>query len=406
MPGHASQTHPIRTHRFSISHVPALPMLATNRLLGTLAWSLTSIFLPIFLYEFFGMSIQAVLLWFIIDYAVKIPFYVPAAKLFSKIGLVASMVIGTLGVMIYYLSMYLLDIQVAVGSLGLIAMGIFGLLLVSVFYWSPFHVDFAEFTSRKHRGSQLSVLYAIQRVIGVLAPVTAAFVIAMFSYHVVFFAALIIVAFSVVPLFYIPRHDVQYEFGFRESFKKLFSRQFRSLTTSMMAHGAENVVGTAVWPVFLFVIFKGDYLDVGLFTTVIVVITLVLELFVGRLTDHSKKRRLLRYGTGIYAVGWMWKGLVSTVIGVFAASTFHTFGSILLRTPLDALMYEQAADSGHYVDEYTVLREMAMCMGRVLILSFLLLITAFFPLGTSFFVAAVATLGINWLAGYHAKRAT
>ena len=171
----------------------------------------------------------------------------------------------------------------------------------------------------------------------------------------------------------------------------------------MMAYGAENIVGFAVWPIFLFSIFDGDYLNVGAFTAVIVVISLAIEVFVGRSTDKFSPARMLKMGTGVYALGWVWKGLVETVVGVFAASTFHNIGSIMLRTPMDTLMYEQAADSGHYVDEYTVLREIALSMGRVIMVLFLILVTSYFSISTSFFIAALTSLGINSLSEYQAK---
>jgi len=91
---------------------------------------------------------------------------------------------------------------------------------------------------------------------------------------------------------------------------------------------------------------------------------------------------------------------VETVTGVFAASTFHSFGSIMLRTPMDTMMYEQAADSGHYIDEYTVLREIALSIGRVLMLLVLVGVTSVFSIGAFFFVAAIISLGMNQLAKY------
>ena len=205
-----------------------------------------------------------------------------------------------------------------------------------------------------------------------------------------------------MPLFFLPPFKVKYEFGFWESFKKLFGKRFRPMSVSMMAYGAENIVGVVVWPIFLYAIFQGQYLEIGAFAAIIVVIGLALELLVGRETDRFSAGKLLKYGTGIYALGWVWKGLVETVVGVFAASTFHNVGAILLRTPMDTLMYEQAADSGHYIDEYTVLREIALGIGRVLMLLFLVAVTSVFSIGASFFVAAVVSLGINWLVDYQA----
>jgi MFS family permease len=396
-------SHPFRAHRHSLAHNASLPALATNRLLGFSASAVVGVFLPIFLYEFFGFSIQLVLLWYAINFAFKLPFHVWAAKIFSRTGLVPSMIIGTLGIMVFYWMFYLLDAGSSINPYVLMGIGIFGLMIVSVFYWSPFNIDFAKSTSSKHRGKQIGVFYAAQRLLSVIAPVVAGWVIVTYGYKLNFALGLLISATSIVPLLFLPAYKVKYEFGFFESFRKLFSKTYRGMSASMMAYGAENIVGVTVWPIFLFAIFKGDYLNVGLFTAVIVVISLALEVFIGKEADRFSPRRLLKIGTGVYALGWLWKGLVETVVGVFAASTFHNLGSIMLRTPMDTLMYEQAADSGHYVDEYTVLREVALSTGRTLMLLFLIFVTSVFSLSASFFIAAIVSLGINWLSDYHAK---
>jgi hypothetical protein len=63
-----------------------------------------------------------------------------------------------------------------------------------------------------------------------------------------------------------------------------------------------------------------------------------------------------------------------------------------MKTPFTTLMYEQAADRGHYVDEYTVLREMAAMIGRVLMIVLVLILLSFVGLNFAFVLAAIATL--------------
>ncbi len=315
------------------------------------------------------------------------------------------MIIGQLGLMVFYVTIYLLDIGSGFSDISLIVIGLLGLVVVSTMYWSPFHIDFASFGTKGKRGRQVSLFYSVQRVLGVIGPIIAAYIILRQGYHITFLIGLFLVATSIIPILFLPKHKVEYEFGYFESWKEMFSKDYRAMTASMMAYGAESIVGVAVWPIFLFTVFKGDYLNIGGFAAVIVVISLLLERFIGKETDKVSARRMMKIGSSVYALGWVFKGLVQTVVGVFAASTFHSLGSIMLRTPMDALMYEQAADSGHYVDEYTVLREMALCLGRILMIAFLILITLYFSIGTAFFVAAVVTLGINRLADYHAKQA-
>ncbi len=396
-------TYPLTAHRHSVALLGAFSTLASNRLLGFIGSSMVGVFLPIFLYEFFGLSLTVVLLWFAIDFAVKLPFYVPAARWFSQIGLVRAMMVGTIGMVIFYWMFYLLDLHASINPFLLMAIAMFGLSLNSTLYWSPYHIDFAKFSDEKRRGTQVGTFYAFQRLLSVAAPVVAAILIDHFGYHASFLVGLLLSVASVVPLIFLPPYQVQYEFGYRESFRKLFSKRFRAMTLSMMALGAENIVGAVVWPIFLFAMFDGNYLEVGAVTAGIVVITLLLEFVVGKETDKLSAKRLLKWGTWLYALGWVWKGFVNTLTGVFAASTFHSFGSIMMRTPLDTLSYQQAADSGHYIDEYTVLREMALGFGRVAILLLLIPITAYFSITASFLVAAIVSLGVNWLVEYHAK---
>jgi len=55
-------------------------------------------------------------------------------------------------------------------------------------------------------------------------------------------------------------------------------------------------------------------------------------------------------------------------------------------------MYEQAADSGHYIDEYTVLREIALSIGRVLMLLVLVGVTSVFSIGAFFLLQRLSHL--------------
>lgn len=386
-------------------HLSSLPTLAIQRLFGFAAGALVGVFFPIFLYEFFGMSIQWVLIWYAALFVARLPIHIVAAKIFSKTGLIASMFIGILGAILFYLASYFLDVTGGTFQpYALHALALAGLTILAGFYWAPFHVDFAKFSSKGRRGRQIAIFYDIQRLVGIAAPAVGGFLIAAYSYSVIFLYAVMIKVLSLIPLVFLPRTRVQYEFGFFESFAKMFEKRFRWMTWSMIAHGAESVVAAIVWPVFLFVILDGRYLDVGLITAAIVIISLALQLMIGSQIDKGKTKKILRWGSGIYALGWISKSLVESVVGIFAASTFHSFGSIMMRTPLDAMMYEQAADSGHYIDEYTVLRETALTIGRLGMMILLIGVTTWFSIPAAFVIAGFVSLGVNLLAKVHAQK--
>ncbi len=396
-------SHPFRLRKHSISHVPTLPTIAGSRLFIDVAISLIGIFMPIFWFQLFDHSLALTLLFYSGNFLFKFPFFVPAAKLFSRFGLKTGMLTGILGYLGFFGVVYTLDTGAFTSLPLMIFLMYFSTMIITVFYWAPFHIDIIEATKKGKRGKQLGVLRAIQQILLVAAPLAGGALISTHGYHVAFLVGIALVILSTIPLKFVPRFDVNYEFTFIESYQKLFSKKYRAMTVSMMAYGAETIIGATIWPIFLFTVFKGDLLDIGGFAAFVVLIGFMLQLFIGKQTDKIPKRKLLHFGTSVYALGWLWKGLVETVTGVFAASTFHTFGGIVMRTPVDVLTYDQAADSGHYIDEYTVLREIALTMGRTIMLLFLIPFTFYFSIGSAFFIAAIVTLGVNRVLNYHAK---
>ena len=373
-------------------------MLAINRLLGLLGTYIIAIFFAIFLYEFFGGDLQKVILWYIVMYIMRLPFHVIAAKIFSKTGLSLSMAIGTVGYMLFFLAMYLLDIGIAAQPYFLLGMGMIGLVILSGFYWAPFHVDFASFSTKGHRGRQVSLFRGIETVIGIIAPLAGGFLVAQYSYGIIFIIGILMMFFSFIPLMMLPNTKVQYEFGFFETFRKMFSKDFLPVTISMMALGAENIVGRTIWPIFLFVLFVGEYLEIGAFASMIVVVTLVFQYAVGRYIDKHKSKHLLKRSSEVYALGWVAKAFAQSVGGVFAASTFHSFGKIASYTSVESMWYEKSADSGHYVDEYTVIRETALTLGQLLVMVILYFLVTTFSFTGAFLMAAVISLFMNYLS--------
>lgn len=400
MRSHPNTSHPFFSHRFSVKHLGALPTLASNRLLGFAASAAAGLFFAIFLYEFFDMSLQAVLLWYGAAYLIRVPIVVLAGKIFSRTGLVPSMIFGTFGLITFFVCAWFLDIDFPADERLLLGVAALGLAVMVGFYWSPFHVDFAEFTKKGKRGRQLALVLAGHEMIAIGAPVVGGFLIAQYSYSAIFIFAVIMLLLSLIPIHSLPHTHVTYEFGFFETFKKMFEKPYRAMSVTFMARGAENTVGVIVWPIFLFSVFDGEYLDVGIFAGIILMLSILLQIVIGQMVDKKKPRRILRFGTDFYALGWLAKALVDTVSGVFAASTFHGFGTIMMNTSLEAIYYETAADSGHYVDEFTVVRETAIAIGRVLMVALLLLVTFYFSFVGAFIAAAVVSLGINSFARY------
>jgi len=100
--------------------------------------------------------------------------------------------------------------------------------------------------------------------------------------------------------------------------------------------------------------------------------------------DKFSKKKLMRVGSLIYAFGWMAKTFIVTAFQIFVVGTFHSLGSIVLRTPFNAFSYEQFTDRGTYLDEYTVLREISINFGRAIMGVILIILISLVGLKISF----------------------
>ena len=156
------------------------------------------------------------------------------------------------------------------------------------------------------------------------------------------------------------------------------------------------MVGVVVWPIFIFEVLRGNYFQVGLISTFIIGITVILQLGMGKYIDnYAKEKRILKIGTFLVSLGWIFKIFIGTAFQVFVVGAYHSVSDIFRKTPFDSLRYEIAADKGHYIDEQTVLYEMAIQSGKVIMAILVFLISIFFAIQWAFILAAVAVMALN-----------
>ena len=133
----------------------------------------------------------------------------------------------------------------------------------------------------------------------------------------------------------------------------------------------------------------------GAISTFIIGVTIIVQLSIGSYIDGKGKRKMLQLGSVLYSAGWFIKIFVVTGFHIFAAGIYHNIVKMFTQTPFDTLVYEMAADQGHYIDEFTALRELAINTGKVLMLAVALGISLFFSIEITFIFAAVSSLLLN-----------
>lgn len=362
--------------------------LYANRLLIQVASGILVVFTAIFFYEKFNESFTTVAILFALAYgiyALVVPLFAQFINYFSLKKLI---IVSILFLPLTLLSLTLWDINQALSLSLYMTLG----LLYRMLYWTPYHIEFTKFTDRKVRGKQISFLVNISEVVLSLTPFIGGLIIAAYGFNVIFVLTAIFSLISIMPLFMISNVYERYTFSYFQTFRELFQRKNRSLLFGFMGDGIQSSARIVIWPIFVFVLLNQEYVKVGLLTSAAVLIIILLRFFIGFLADRWSRKRLLKFGSFLATTGWIIKVFVDSSFQIIAADTYHRMGQVVNRLSADIVSYDHAADNGHYIDEYTVMREVAINLGRALFLVVSIWVVAVFGISATFFIAAGATL--------------
>lgn len=364
--------------------------LYSNRTIQRIATGLLGLFLPVFLFQQY-QSINLVLFFYLASNALYLFLAAPGAMLSSRISFRRALPLSVIGGTIYYICFYFFDSNLLFFSI----LAILAVNFDRMFYWIPYHSGFAKFTDKKNRGRTIALLSSVISLLSIALPVIAGFIITQYGFNILFLIVILIYLSSMIPFFVLPRINEFYTFGYWQTWKILFHPRDRKILFTYMADGAQDFIGVVIWPIFIWQVLSGDFQAVGILSSLIILVTVLVRLIMGSYTDKFNKKKLLKYGTILYSLGWFFKIFVQTGFHIFAVSTYHNFAGVAMRTPFDTLMYEKAADAGHYMDEYSVLRSMSLNIGRIAMILILFLLFNFFGLNYAFIFAALAALFIN-----------
>jgi len=369
--------------------------LYTGKTIILIASGLIGMFMPIFLYELFDQSFIAVAIYYGVGHLIYALTVTVGGKFLNKFGFRKALQVSVILGALWYIIFYFIDKS---NTIYLIPLSIFVVVLYRLFYWLPYHVDFAKFTTRENRARQVSIFRATRLASGIFIPLIAGFIIVRFGFDVLFVIAIVLYLISGIPYLAIPRTKEKFSWSWIETCRQFFSKKRRRMIVAYVADGAEYQVGIVVWPIFIYQLLKGNYLYVGAVSTLIIAVAVVLQLSLGKFIDlKTPKEKVLRWGSLLYSIGWIVKVFIATAFHIFIVGVYHNVTRILLKTPFDVMAYEIAADQGHYVDEFTVLHEMAMNLGKGLMMAAVVIIALYLPIQWVFVLAALTTIVFNLL---------
>ncbi len=357
-----------------------------------LAIALVNIFEPVFLYVTFirhfnlKTTLELILVFYLFIYILYF-FTVPlGAKFAKRFGYENSIAVSTL----FMVGLYFCLLGLA-SYPWLAALAALLYVPAKLFYWPAYHGDFARFVAKGEQGRSISNLTALINLVCISGPIIGGLVIQFYGFKVLFIIVAILMLVSNIPMLITKEQFEPSGFSYFDAYRRVLAKKHRRQFLAHLGYGEELIV-LVIWPIFMYIIVT-NFLGLGLLVTLSTLVTTLLGLYVGNITDRSDPRSVLRFGTIFYFFSWLMMLLARTTVGAFFTDVYSRVSKQTLSIPITAMTYEKAQDGGH-VMKTVVFYEMSLVVGKIIAMLIALVLLQIFTPGWNamFIMAAGMTL--------------
>ncbi len=365
--------------------------LYSSTLILDFAFSIVSIFEPVFLYLIFAEkfksinSIQLVLAFYLIEYLIYFFIMPLGAKFARRFGYEYSIAASTVCIAVFYLFLFGIE-----RSLWFIPGAIITEAFWRAFYWPAYHSDFAKFSVNEERGRQISNLGVMESLVYVVGPIAGGLIVKIFGFNSLFVVAAALILASNIPMLITKEKFRAVPFDYTDAYKRLFKKENRRQLIALLGFG-EELIGIIIWPIFIFVVVN-DFLGLGALTAISILITTLVLLYIGKITDSHDRQTVLRYGTTFYFFSWLFRLWTRSIFGIFLVDAYSRIAERLVGVPIMALTYERAQKNS--VMTSIIFFEMSLVLGKILMMTLAILLLFVFDPGWNvlFIISGLATL--------------
>ncbi|MBT6690950.1 MFS transporter [Candidatus Parcubacteria bacterium] len=329
--------------------------------LVNLALALVMIFEPIYLYQI-GYSLQKIMFFYLIAYFLYFILMPLGGKFARRKGYEIGMLIGTFLFIAYYTGLFLIGQHDWLFYVAPIF-----LALQKTFYWPAYHADFARFSDATEEGREVSAMNVASSLVYIVGPAAAGFIIFTWGYGTLFVIASILFVGSNISTLATKEKFTPRDFSYKKVYSNLFSKKNRSDFFAYLGYGEELIL-MVVWPVFISIIII-DVFNLGLIVALATLITTLVTLYIGKLSDSRNKRKILSLGSTFYSLAWFIRIFITNTVGVFFVDTMSKLGKNTISIPLMAITYEKAKDvrqsERSHIMNSIVFFEMSLVAGKL-----------------------------------------
>ncbi len=375
--------HHFNFHIDKIVHLKdRLGLIYKHLILQVFALSMVGIFIPIYLLTI-GFSLTQVLVLFLVEWTVFglfAPFY---ALIISKVGLKEVIVVRTVLLPVMLLLLHLLKYSALLQKY--VYLIVIPLALTAALHTMSIQSLFGKHMGAKKHGSKTAKLAALPRLFSIFAPVIGGLIAGVLGFGALFFLVSIMLLVSLIPILFFKENVDHPSFNFL-----VFHKLKRYLKEMLMVIfiGFSGFVFMGILPIAIYLT-VGDISSLGFLFGLFSLVSALLIMFVGRLSDKVGLRRVFRIG--VFGVG-----AVLCLMGYYLGSMLFVGLAILSGffapfrgVPFETHLYNVSRKNKSIL-EFLAFKEFSFFIGRALFLIVVILLGS--RLDLAYYLGGVSSL--------------
>jgi len=347
--------------RFGFLHVHRFLFRTGLSIANTFAW--------IFVFQYFTLltktvmgALIATLAMYAIGQAITI-LLTPVSASHLRRGTRHSLVFGTLVAAAAYISLGATLYGTLGGEPAGWGIAVFAILLGAyrALYWVPYQL---RASTEVHCRSRLPIVY---EVLIAFMPAFAGITMAVVPYAPLrlLFGSAVLIGVSLVPILALRDYFERFAWNYFETFGQLFKRSNRRLLSASLNGGLQGAVLFLMWPILVFFIVGSNYKTLGAILSATFLAILLLRYMYRKIARRMKFEHSTAVNVAFSMSGWLMRLFVGSPVSVVFADSYSHISSPRGSHSIDTLAFEQSADNGSFIDEYTALKEIGLAIGRI-----------------------------------------
>lgn len=369
----------LKTHYFLKSEINEL--FITNAL-RTFAISTISIFIPIFLYQK-GYSMIDICLYLITWVIIAILANYNVLKFISKHGIKHAIALSIPIIVAFFLVLYNIDtLRQFLGDYVTLYLLAILKAVQAAFFFMGFHLEFAKFCKKESSTKQLGIMNATATILSIIGPLVGAMVISWYGFNTMFFIIIVVLALSVVPLFFSKDTSEMFEVDFRKIIKSFGKHN----SWPFFAEGVRSMAAMYFWPLLFYFVIQTIEAIGGVYTISRLMVAL-LTIYVGKKATDLNRKKILKAGAYLHSFTLFTRVFVKTVLTITFVQGVGGISWAMLHLPFHTIFYNNSKKKG--IAYMTFYREVFLQAGRLAAVLVLLLMLLVFSVEVALIVSVI-----------------